>query len=281
MGKIIHPVAGAVAILTIAIFWLSTALSELFAPQATVLAVKTAIPWGFLLLVPTLMAAGGSGFAVANGRRAGLIGAKIKRMPLIATNGILVLIPSALFLASKAKAAEFDAGFYSSRSRTRGRRASHRRARQQCRCVDDAVDAHETGFRASVRRQSPRLFRTHSAAAAQARRNTRLDYNALAKIEGKGSDRAIFQRSPRIEIMFGGLKDWRRIAMRYDRAARPFFSAICVAATVDARSARADASAAPDGGRISGGRLRSPLRTARAAHGRPCANARACRRCGD
>ena len=31
MSKIIHPVAGAVAILTIATFWLSTTLSELFA----------------------------------------------------------------------------------------------------------------------------------------------------------------------------------------------------------------------------------------------------------
>ena len=33
-------------------------------------------------------------------------------MPFIAANGILVLIPSALFLASKAKAAQFDAAFY-------------------------------------------------------------------------------------------------------------------------------------------------------------------------
>jgi Na+/H+ antiporter NhaA len=41
-----------------------------------------------------------------------LIGAKIKRMPLIAANGILVLIPSALFLAFKARADEFDTGFY-------------------------------------------------------------------------------------------------------------------------------------------------------------------------
>jgi hypothetical protein len=30
--------------------------------------------------------------------------------------------------------------------------------------------------------------------------------------------------------MFGRLKEWRRIAMRYDRAAHTFFSAICVAA---------------------------------------------------
>jgi len=110
--KIIHPVAGAIAILTIATFWLSTAASELFASTATVAAVKGAIPWGFLLLVPALMAAGGSGFALAKGRRGGLIGAKIKRMPYIAANGILILIPSALFLASRAKAAEFDALFY-------------------------------------------------------------------------------------------------------------------------------------------------------------------------
>lgn len=112
MTKIIHPVAGVLAILTIATFWLSTALSELFASEATVIAVKTAIPWGFLLLIPALAAAGGSGFALAKGRRAGLVGAKLKRMPLIAANGILILIPSALFLASKAGAAEFDTSFY-------------------------------------------------------------------------------------------------------------------------------------------------------------------------
>ena len=111
MTKIIHPAAGVLAILTVATFWLSTALTELFASQAVVTAVKTAIPWGFLLLIPALAAAGGSGFALAKGRRGGLIGAKIKRMPLIAANGILVLIPSALFLASKARASEFDISF--------------------------------------------------------------------------------------------------------------------------------------------------------------------------
>ncbi|CDX12351.1 conserved membrane hypothetical protein [Mesorhizobium sp. ORS 3324] len=113
MLKIIHPVAGALALLTIGTFWLSTALSELLASEATVSAVKTAIPWGFLVLIPALAAAGGSGLALAEGRRAGLIGAKLKRMPWIAANGLLVLVPSALFLASKARAAEFDPLFYS------------------------------------------------------------------------------------------------------------------------------------------------------------------------
>lgn len=113
MIKIIHPLAGAVATLTSATFWLSTVLSELFATEATVTAVKTAIPWGLLLLVPMLMATGGSGFILAKGRRAGLVSAKIKRMPLIAANGFVILIPAALFLASKASAAEFDTAFYS------------------------------------------------------------------------------------------------------------------------------------------------------------------------
>ncbi len=112
MTKAIHPIAGAVGFLTIATFWLSTVISELFAPETTVVAVKTVIPWGFIVLIPALAAAGGSGFALAKGRRSGLVGAKAKRVPIIAANGILILIPAALFLAYKASHAEFDALFY-------------------------------------------------------------------------------------------------------------------------------------------------------------------------
>jgi hypothetical protein len=112
MIKIVHPAAGTLAILMVATFWISTVFAELFGSPAVVVAVKTAIPWGFLVLVPALVVAGGSGLALANGRRAGAVGTKLRRMPLIAANGILVLIPAALFLASKARAAEFDTGFY-------------------------------------------------------------------------------------------------------------------------------------------------------------------------
>ena len=45
-------------------------------------------------------------------------------------------------------------------------------------------------------------------------------------------DNGPYKTRGRIEIMFGRLKDWRRIAMRYDRAARTFVSAIRIAATV-------------------------------------------------
>lgn len=112
MTKFIHPVAGTVTLLTIVTFWLSSVLSELFGSEATVIAVKTAIPWGFLLLIPAFAVAGGYGFALAKGRRVGLVGTKVKRMPFIAANGILVLIPAALFLAYKASHAEFDSISY-------------------------------------------------------------------------------------------------------------------------------------------------------------------------
>lgn len=112
MAKIIHPIAGGLAILTIACFWLSTALSELFASEATIVAVKAAIPWGFLLLIPALAATGGTGFNLAKGRRVGLIGTKARRMPFIAANGILILVPAAFFLAHKAAAGEFDTAFF-------------------------------------------------------------------------------------------------------------------------------------------------------------------------
>ncbi len=103
MFRSIHLIAGVIAILLITTFWLATALSELSRAFATIVNVKTAIPWDFLLLIPALTVAGGSGIDLAMGRRVGLVGlvglvgAKGKRMPLIAANGLLVFIPCALF----------------------------------------------------------------------------------------------------------------------------------------------------------------------------------------
>ena len=45
-------------------------------------------------------------------------------------------------------------------------------------------------------------------------------------------DADLYKRRNVIERMFGRLKDWRRIATRYDRCAHTFHSAICIAATV-------------------------------------------------
>ncbi len=45
-------------------------------------------------------------------------------------------------------------------------------------------------------------------------------------------DKRRYRRRSRIEIMFGRLKDWRRVATRYDRCPTAFFSAVALAATV-------------------------------------------------
>ena len=45
-------------------------------------------------------------------------------------------------------------------------------------------------------------------------------------------DKRRYKRRHRIEMMFGRLKDWRRVATRYDRCPTVFFSAIALAATV-------------------------------------------------
>lgn len=45
-------------------------------------------------------------------------------------------------------------------------------------------------------------------------------------------DKTLYKQRHKIENMFGRLKDWRRIAMRYDRCAHTFFSAICLACSV-------------------------------------------------
>jgi transposase len=45
-------------------------------------------------------------------------------------------------------------------------------------------------------------------------------------------DKRRYKRRNRIEIMFGRLKDWRRVATRYDRCPDVFLSAVTLAATV-------------------------------------------------
>lgn len=112
MIRSLHKAAALLAIGTIALFWLSTAVSELALDAGAVVTVKTLIPWGFAVLIPAMAVAGATGFRMAAGRSAGLIGAKRRRMPLIAANGIAVLVPAALFLAAKAQAGAFDGAFY-------------------------------------------------------------------------------------------------------------------------------------------------------------------------
>lgn len=113
MLNTLHKIAAILATASITIFWLSTIISELFLSHAAITTVKTCILYGLFILIPSMAVAGGTGFKLAKGRRGGVLGAKAKRMPIIAANGILILVPAAFFLASKASGNDFDTLFYS------------------------------------------------------------------------------------------------------------------------------------------------------------------------
>ena len=45
-------------------------------------------------------------------------------------------------------------------------------------------------------------------------------------------DKLLYRQRHKVENLFAKLKDWRRVATRYDRCAHTFFSSICIAAAV-------------------------------------------------
>ncbi len=112
MKSKMHALLGSIALLCISTFWISTLVSELFLGQESVVAVKNGVLAAMWLLIPAMAATGGSGFALARGRRGSLLETKTRRMKLIAANGLLILLPSAFFLAKMANSGQFDTLFY-------------------------------------------------------------------------------------------------------------------------------------------------------------------------
>lgn len=113
MPKIVHRIGGFVAPLCIALFWTSTVLVELFGSHAAVAQLKSLIVTpGLWILVPAIAMAGGSGMFMGKSRHGRLVDTKKRRMPFIAANGLLVLVPCAIFLNRWAAAGSFDTTFY-------------------------------------------------------------------------------------------------------------------------------------------------------------------------
>jgi hypothetical protein len=107
----VHAIAGTVAFAIIFLFLSASLIAELLGNDASIARVKETIAWSLLVLVPALMATGGSGFAMAGRPRRGPLLAKFNRMRIVAANGMLVLVPAALFLAWKAGHGALDASF--------------------------------------------------------------------------------------------------------------------------------------------------------------------------
>ncbi len=112
MLKKFHFVAAILATLTIATFFTSTILVEMFGSHHAIAVVKSliVIP-GLFVLIPALVATGSSGFFLSKGRNGRLVEVKMKRMRFIAANGLLILVPAAIFLDQWASAGSFDTKF--------------------------------------------------------------------------------------------------------------------------------------------------------------------------
>ncbi len=110
MLKRLHATAGSLALLTLLSFWISTVVAEGFLSWPAVVAVKGAIVEGLFVLVPTMILTGVTGAVLSRGR-SGLVAIKAKRMKILTANGVLVMIPAALFLNLKAAAGEMDGLF--------------------------------------------------------------------------------------------------------------------------------------------------------------------------
>ncbi|MBE7473567.1 MAG: hypothetical protein DPW09_18215 [Anaerolineae bacterium] len=108
----IHSIIGFLATVLIATFFLASVVVELVGNEAEIALVKQMIVYGLWVLVPAMAITGLSGRAITGLRQGRLIQTKMRRMKLIALNGLLILLPCALVLNYRAAAGSFDLTFY-------------------------------------------------------------------------------------------------------------------------------------------------------------------------
>lgn len=112
MKRKLHAAAGTLALGLISCFWATTVLVELLGTPAQIATAKTAILYGMALLVPALATAGATGASLGKGWRLPQVARKAARMKLVAANGLLVLLPGAVFLALSARSGPLNGMFY-------------------------------------------------------------------------------------------------------------------------------------------------------------------------
>ena len=113
MKRRLHAAIASFALLLIASFLVATVTAETVGGTQHVAMVKNLIVTpGLWLLIPCLMATGGSGFLLAKRGNHPYINAKKRRMPIIALNGLLILVPCALYLQQAAISGRYDGLFY-------------------------------------------------------------------------------------------------------------------------------------------------------------------------
>lgn len=113
MLKWIHLIAGIIATLSIATFFIATVISELLGTQQEIVLVKNLIVSpGLFILIPTIALTGMTGFKLAATRWDERVATKQIRMIFIAANGLMLLLPAALHLQHLATLGTFNLLFY-------------------------------------------------------------------------------------------------------------------------------------------------------------------------
>ena len=105
---------------------------------------------------------------------------------------------------------------------TEGQMSDHKGARLMFNALPKAKTLiADKGYDSSAFRDALKERGTEPCIPPRRNRKTPIDY-----------DKALYKQRHKVENLFAKLKDWRRIATRYDRCAHTFFSAICIAAAV-------------------------------------------------
>lgn len=112
MKRKLHAAAGTLAFGLIACFSATTVLVELLGTPAQIATAKTAILYAMAVLVPALATAGVTGASLGKGWRLPVVTRKTARMILVAANGLLILLPSAVYLALSARSGPLNGLFY-------------------------------------------------------------------------------------------------------------------------------------------------------------------------
>ncbi|MCF4167643.1 hypothetical protein L2U69_18500 [Zavarzinia compransoris] len=112
MPRKLHPAAGGTALGLIACFWVATVIAEIGGDAQDIYRVKTGILYALVLLIPAIVYAGLSGRRLAGRSPDPRIAAKKRRMPVIALNGGLVLVPCAIYLQMRAAVGDFTGAFW-------------------------------------------------------------------------------------------------------------------------------------------------------------------------
>lgn len=110
--RLLHRFAGAVALAILLVFQASTIVAETSLSHASVILVKDMIVLGLIPRILCMATAGITGNLIARKPLAGLPRTKANRMKIVAVNGLVILIPAALWLDRAANANAFGTSFY-------------------------------------------------------------------------------------------------------------------------------------------------------------------------